>query len=307
MESQRVESQTDEEESQKMETLLRLSGRTWSEEETESSILADIETLRRRPHGNIMRQRMEILMAESRLRDFKERERLIESGACPTCLGAARLDWRGDPCLECEPGRERAARIEAARKREDQQLVDLLIQRSNIPDRFADYTFASFPAVRETAAVVKSLRAWDGEISDGQGIFISGDYGRGKTGLACATLRQFIERSLLQGHFIQFASWLEGLKAEFNGRSSPGPTIETCINTGLLVIDDLGAERVTEWTAERLFLLVNERHSALRPTVVTSNLTLVELTERLGERIVSRIYEATDQVLLKGPNLRLRR
>jgi len=57
----------------------------------------------------------------------------------------------------------------------------------------------------------------------------------------------------------------------------------------LLFLDDLGAEKVTDWALETLFTLINDRYERMLPTVYTSNLDPRQLSENLGDRIASRI------------------
>jgi DNA replication protein DnaC len=59
----------------------------------------------------------------------------------------------------------------------------------------------------------------------------------------------------------------------------------------LLVLDDLGAEKATDWVRDRLYLIVNRRYENSKPLIVTTNCDDVELRDRVGPRIVSRLYE----------------
>lgn len=75
----------------------------------------------------------------------------------------------------------------------------------------------------------------------------------------------------------------------------------------LVVLDDLGREKVSDWTAETLYALVNARYEAMLPTVVTSNLTAKELAAGPYWPSVSRLAEDGDLVKVDGPDRRLRR
>lgn len=75
----------------------------------------------------------------------------------------------------------------------------------------------------------------------------------------------------------------------------------------LVVLDDLGREKVTDWTAETLYALVNARYEAMLPTVVTSNLTAQELAAGPYWPSVSRLAEDGDLVKVDGPDRRLSR
>ena len=75
----------------------------------------------------------------------------------------------------------------------------------------------------------------------------------------------------------------------------------------LLHLDDLGAEKRTEWVLEQLYAIVNERYETQRSIVVTTNLQEPELREQIGERTVSRLAEICDQFVipLYGTDLRM--
>ena len=74
---------------------------------------------------------------------------------------------------------------------------------------------------------------------------------------------------------------------------------------GLLFIDDIGAEKMTEWVAETFYLILNYRYNEMLPTIFTSNLSPSELAERIGDRIVSRIIGSSDVIKLDGEDRRL--
>src|SRR5262249_51929228 len=97
------------------------------------------------------------------------------------------------------------------------------------------------------------------------------------------------------------------------GGASERELLDDLDGAPVLVLDDLGAERATDWAVERLFGLLNRRHDWRRPTVLTSNLGPKPLAEHLGERIAWRVVEmcrrggeagARFLVELRGPNLR---
>ena len=76
------------------------------------------------------------------------------------------------------------------------------------------------------------------------------------------------------------------------------------VSYDLLVLDDVGASKDTEWTEETLFVLVDNRYCCEKQTVFTSNQSLEGLAARIGERIVSRICGSCLVVVLDGPDRR---
>jgi DNA replication protein DnaC len=90
------------------------------------------------------------------------------------------------------------------------------------------------------------------------------------------------------------------------GEQSYSQFFERLANVDLLHIDDLGAEKQTEWVLEQLYALVNERYERQRSLIVTSNFEDDELEKQLGTRIVSRLTDMCgDPVLLFGDDHRM--
>lgn len=73
----------------------------------------------------------------------------------------------------------------------------------------------------------------------------------------------------------------------------------------LLIIDDLGAEKPSEWVAETLYRIINHRYEHELPVVITSNLSLDQLAQRLGDRTASRLAELCEVIELTGRDRRL--
>ena len=84
----------------------------------------------------------------------------------------------------------------------------------------------------------------------------------------------------------------------------PDEIIEQAKKVELLVLDDLGAEKPSEWVVEKLFQVVNYRYNEMLPTIFTSNLSPEELENRIGERTVARIIEMAKVIRMVGKNLR---
>jgi DNA replication protein DnaC len=73
-----------------------------------------------------------------------------------------------------------------------------------------------------------------------------------------------------------------------------------------LVIDDLGAEKSSEWAREILYLIIDKRYSDLLPTIITSNLSPKELAEKLDDRLVSRLMEDAIVIKIDGKDHRVK-
>jgi DNA replication protein DnaC len=130
---------------------------------------------------------------------------------------------------------------------------------------------------------------------DKGGLYIYGSVGTGKTVYASALLLGVIKTSFLENKGVPTAivitclELLDQLRKEIQAPASIS-ILETVINTNLLLLDDLGTEKPSEWVLQTLNHLINSRYENLRPTIITSNFPLTVIGERLDQRLASRIY-----------------
>jgi len=133
-----------------------------------------------------------------------------------------------------------------------------------------------------------------------KGLFLFGPAGTGKTHLAVK-----IAQELEDTRFVKIPKLLLSLKANFDGQGYENEQIiERLSKTPILILDDLGAEKASEWVAETLYILIDDRYGNMKPTVFTSNYSPSELAERLGDRIVSRIMEMCRVIEIKTSDKR---
>ena len=147
-------------------------------------------------------------------------------------------------------------------------------------------------------------------------LFIHGPVGSGKTGLAWSCVVDAIERSRgwNEYRFVNVRQLLTRMRRSFASDEPYDPTDLLVEGTWMLVLDDLGAERVSDWTREVLATIVEGRYLDERPTIVTSNYAPSELAKRFGQddpvigmRIVSRLTQDAMQIKLDRGDLRARK
>lgn len=119
-------------------------------------------------------------------------------------------------------------------------------------------------------------------------LLLTGDKGRGKTHLACGVVRELFEHHGVRGQFWPVVDLLDRYRATFDADRAT-ETVEQVDaqlrRLDLLVLDDLGTQKSTEWAEERLYRLVDERYRDMRPLVVTTNVTLQEMPDRVMSRL----------------------
>lgn len=133
-------------------------------------------------------------------------------------------------------------------------------------------------------------------------LYLLGKAGTGKTFAAASEAIRAAERGERIA-WLNVPSWLAEHKASYNGGPQPR-SAEEVSRTDVLILDDLGAERPTDWARESLFVLVNRAYEESVRIIVTSNVQPSALVKSLGERIVSRLMHECQVVRFDGPDRR---
>lgn len=223
-------------------------------------------------------------------------------------------------CSLCEDTGWRPVVVDGVRRVERcecwrSSLIDRLVREASIPDRYRHCDLDSFRDNNDslTKAVRTCRRFLDEWAAERKGLFFIGKPGLGKTHLAVAVLKEFIQRTHLRGRFCDVRELLKQIRYTYNPvvQSTELDVIRPVMECDLLVLDDIGAERVTEWVAETLNLIVSTRYNQRRMTLFTSNYDIKEdladpesLPVRLGYRMWSRVHEMCDFVHLTGIDYR---
>ena len=238
---------------------------------------------------------------------------------CRGCTGESckQPSWGMIPVVDTSYGRfcHALSPCKHERDRRERLRIARLFASAQIPRTYEGDTFADYTVTDGNRHAVESAR-W--MLDGGSGVFLYGEKGTGKTKLAAIIAN---ERARA-GSPVLFAS-VPDLMADIRSSFKDGTTseaVQAVKNTPFLVLDDLGAEKMTEWVGEQLFCIVNHRYNERLQTVVTSNYSPTEIIGHMatvdkrgnviddmqGQRIMSRIYGMCERVEIRGADWRMK-
>lgn len=224
---------------------------------------------------------------------------------CPLCddTGWKAADSADDTrrVVRCDCWRERVGRERLA--------------EANIPKRYQHCTLANFTDYNESLerAVAQARRVAEAFPIVGRGLLLEGQPGVGKTHLAVAVLKQVIATSGARGLFYDTRELLRVIRSTYDAsiRTTELEVLRPVMNADLLVLDDLGAEKTSEWVDETMNLIVSTRYNERRLTLFTSNYEDIpddtdpnSLLFRIGFRMRSRLHEMCEFVVMDGGDYR---
>lgn len=150
------------------------------------------------------------------------------------------------------------------------------------------------------------------QIRKGNSLYLTGEVGCGKSLLAACMMLESIKLTTIEQEgpmvnthlFVTVPDLLNKIRQSFD-EETPFDWITIYSEADFLVLDDLGAQKDTDWVVDNLYRLINYRYEYMKSTIFTSNLSLEELEHGLGERISSRINEMGPVFTMKGKDYRI--
>lgn len=207
----------------------------------------------------------------------------------------------GSKCPKCADEIREIQDKQYAEEQRKKAVADRMARRlgsAMIPPRFQGKTFDAFKADDEKQAkVLRVCREYaenfDKHFNEGRSLLLLGNVGTGKTHLAAAIADHVITQQGCTALYRTVYGILQYVKGSFDREAEYNETdaFAAFIEPHLLIIDEVGATKTTEFEQQTLFNIINGRYEQQIPTIVISNLMPEELVIALGERCVDRLRE----------------
>lgn len=207
------------------------------------------------------------------------------------------------PCPVCADERDKAERESEQRQQAAERSIRMteLLGSAQIPKRFTGKDFDGFHADSEgQRRALDTCREYadnfDTHKAAGRCLLLLGKTGTGKTHLAAAVANQLVRDDMRSVVYRTLGGLLHAIRASYDTQGTQGaPTeakiMQACIGADLMIIDEIGATKATEFELATLFAIINGRYENLLPTLVLSNLDPKQLPQAMGDRCVDRLRE----------------
>ena len=236
--------------------------------------------------------------------------------------------YKACSCTQSQAAREKENEIkrmqiaqEEQRRQEEKrkERIKNLFGNSGMSKRALKCSFENYQPTFQNAEALRVCNEYIKDfdlisISERNGLFICGECGVGKSHLAFATANSLIQKgnSVIAMTMIDLLLKIKSSFNAYNDKMTEEQILQIYTDCALLVIDDLGKEKPTEWALQMIYSVIDRRYNALKPIIVTTNFTASELVKRfgdssLGNAIVDRLFEICQYVPIEGESFRKRK
>jgi DNA replication protein DnaC len=247
------------------------------------------------------------------------KEPLTSSESCPLCGGSG---WKTIPATSAKA--QSVVRCDCR----SGNWTDRLLKKARIPARYEHCTLSNFdsdfPGANRTlpSALFQANRFVEEYPLETTGLMLLGPIGVGKTHLAVGILRELVVQKNASCLFYDYRELLKEIQNSYNStvQTTELEILRPVFETEVLVLDELGAVKPTEWVWDTVSHILNTRYNDKRTTIITTNFddlppgkgrSLLEkssrddtLGDRIGERMRSRLHEMCKAVEMQGSDFR---
>ena len=224
---------------------------------------------------------------------------------------------------DCELAKKYWKKVDYERKKKSEtelaylkkQKQERLYKTSMMNPRLKEYTFENYEVKNYNRSAYRKAKEYAENYLNGterNSLYITGGVGTGKTHLAASIANELIknEKTVVFGTLINL---LNEIRDSYSSDTEKeGLIIDRYSKVDMLIIDDLGKERPSEWVLEKLFTIINNRYENRLPVIITTNYNRERLRERLSDNknyeisdsIISRLYEMCKGISIIGKDKR---
>ena len=234
---------------------------------------------------------------------------------CPIC-GKEKL-WRKFTVLGKETHVCPQCKCESEANEQDRQRLtnfnknkefESRIERATIPPKLKKASFDNYSVTQQNEKAFNAFKKYADEFTRKTeiGLCVYGTAGNGKSHLSAALANNLLNK----GYSVKFQNvpdLFTRIKATFDNSSNETEyhIINELTNVDLLILDDAGAEKPTDWVQEKLYQIINNRYNNLKPIIISTNTEkMVQLNEILGFRAYDRLTEMCKPIKNDGTSYR---
>jgi DNA replication protein DnaC len=178
--------------------------------------------------------------------------------------------------------------------------IEALKKYSGIPLRFNNCSFDNYKNIKEKNIVLDYVKNFTDRKKQGTSLILCGTTGTGKTHLSAALSYYLIENYQTKVLYTKAFDVLREVKETYNKKAAMtfSDVQKKHAQVELLIIDEVGVQFGTETEKQILFEIINERYENLRPTILVTNLSLTNLKEFAGDRVIDRMKENEGKIII---------
>lgn len=234
------------------------------------------------------------------------------------------------PC-SCSRAKEQLLKLEELKAKEEeeksrlaaeekkQKRINNLLGKSGMSKRALMCKFSNYDITPQNRASIKLCKNYVSNFEEitkekRNGLFLSGECGVGKSHLVYAIANELITERKTSVICMTMIDLLLKLKSSYAENKTEEAILKIYENCSLLIIDDLGKEKPTEWALQMIYAIIDRRYNALKPVIITTNYGAKELIEKFtinddsstAEAIVDRLFEMCQYLFIDGDSYRKR-